>query len=70
MTDTIDTRSPSRWPFLVVLAALAILGVVWLASPSGDRDGAVDDPIVTQDFGEQAMQVETMQQDNSEPMAE
>ncbi|GEM_PF-3589680 len=77
MTDALNPRTPSRWPFLVVIAALAVLGLVWLANPSGDREGQVEDPIVTQQFEDpadatpqQAFQVETTPQDSAEPVAE
>lgn len=42
------TRSNSKWLWPLVIALLAVLTLVWLASPSGDRDQpGVEDPIVT-----------------------
>jgi len=50
-----DPPAPSarpNWLWILLIALLAVLLLAWLFSPSGDRDGAVEDPIVTGDVTE------------------
>lgn len=50
-------RSPSKWLWPTVIALLAVLLLIWLMSPSGDRDDpGVNDPIVTGDMSDPAME--------------
>jgi len=41
-----------NWSWIVLIALLAVLLLAWPFSPSGYRDAAVDDPIVTGDMTE------------------
>jgi hypothetical protein len=52
MADSNPTRSGSKWLWPVLLVLLAILLLAWLLNPSGDREGEVQDPIVTGDMTE------------------
>lgn len=56
MADPVPTRSSSKWLWPVLIAMLALLLLFWLLNPSGDRTGAVDDPIVIDDVSEPGAQ--------------
>jgi hypothetical protein len=44
--------SRTKWIWVAVIAALAVLVAGLALNPSGDRDGTVDDPIVMDDPGD------------------
>lgn len=46
---------PSRpnWLWLALIVVVAILALVVIVSPSGDRTGAVEDPVTTPQLGEE-----------------
>lgn len=49
-TEPPPPRTGPNWPWIIVIALLAILLIVWLVNPSGDRDEAgIEDPIVVPD---------------------
>ena len=54
MADPVPPRASARWLWPAVIAVLAILLLVWAFSPSGDRDTAVEDPIVIEDVADPA----------------
>lgn len=44
--------SRSKWLWVAIIAVLTALIIVWVFSPTGDRDADVDDPIATEgEFG-------------------
>ncbi|KLE34129.1 hypothetical protein [Aurantiacibacter luteus] len=45
MADPAPSGSKTKWLWLLVVILLGVLLVFVLVSPSGDRDGDVDDPI-------------------------
>lgn len=45
--------SRPNWVWLVMIVLLGVLLVVVLVSPSGDRDGDVDDPVAIEEMGEE-----------------
>ena len=54
MADPSPSRTTGKWLWPLLIALLAILLLIWLFSPSGDREGEVDDPIVTGELAEPA----------------
>lgn len=54
MADPVEPRPRGNWLWLVVIALLAVLLLVWMFSPSGDREGEVEDPIVTGELADPA----------------
>jgi hypothetical protein len=52
MAEPPAPSSRPNWLWIILIALLAVLLLAWLFSPSGDRDGAVEDPIVTGDVTE------------------
>jgi hypothetical protein len=52
MAEPPAPSSRPNWLWIILIALLAVLLLAWLFSPSGDRDGAVQDPIVTGDMTE------------------
>ena len=48
--NTNPTRSRMLWPLIIAL--FAVIFAIVMLSPSGDRDGTVQDPIVIEDTGE------------------
>jgi hypothetical protein len=42
----------TKWLWVAVIVVLAVLLTIMLFNPSGDRDGAVEDPIAMPDTGE------------------
>ena len=54
MADPVPSRTTGKWLWPLLIALLAILLLIWLFSPSGDREGEVDDPIVTGELAEPA----------------
>ena len=56
MAEPPAPSSRPNWLWIVLIALLAVLLLAWLFSPSGDRDGAVEDPIVTGDVTEPGAQ--------------
>lgn len=49
-TEPPPPRSGANWLWIILIALLGILLIVWLLDPSGDTDdGAVEDPIVMPD---------------------
>jgi hypothetical protein len=54
MADQVPSRTAGKWLWPLVIALLAVLLLIWLLNPSGDRDeGQVEDPIVTPELGEE-----------------
>lgn len=54
MADPVPSRTTGKWLWPLLIALLAILLLIWLFSPSGDREGEVGDPIVTGELAEPA----------------
>lgn len=54
MADPVDPRSKYRWLWPVVLVLLAVLLILVLFNPSGNREGEVNDPIVTGEVADPA----------------
>ena len=54
MADPSPSRTTGKWLWPVLIALLAIITLIWLFSPSGDREGEVGDPIVTGELAEPA----------------
>ena len=52
MAEPTAPSSRTKWLWIILIALLAILLLAWLFNPSGDRDGSVEDPIVTGDVTE------------------
>jgi hypothetical protein len=68
MADPVQPSSSAKWIWVALVVLLTALIIVWLVSPSGNRDGDVDDPIATEDFGE-VDTVETGEVPAPEPFA-
>ena len=54
MADPSPSRTTGKWLWPVLIALLAIILLVVMFSPSGDREGEVGDPIVTGELAEPA----------------
>ena len=52
MADTGPDSLKMKWLWLLVIIVLGVLAVVFIISPSGDRDGDIDDPVAVDDIGQ------------------
>jgi len=53
MSDAPHPRpTRTKWLWLAVIAVFAVVLIITVFNPSGDRDGTVQDPIVMDDPGE------------------
>lgn len=53
MADPLNPQSSGKkWLWPIIIALFAVVMLVVLLSPSGERDGTVQDPIVMEDMGE------------------
>ena len=52
MADPVQFSCRTKWLRIAIIALLAVLALVWVLGPSGDRDADVDEPIASEErFG-------------------